>query len=77
MVFLKEFFKKVDFEKNQQTTNKYAKLPSRQRVIEALCTYTQGWHRLKKYLNLEGFLEKSLEIKTALKSTGKSDTQRP
>ena len=32
----------------------------------------QGSHRLKKYLNLEGFLEKSLEIKPALKSTGKS-----
>ena len=27
MVFLKEFFKKVDFEKNQQTTNKHEKLP--------------------------------------------------
>ena len=23
----------------------------------------QGWHRLEKYLNLEGFLEKSLKIK--------------
>ena len=32
MAFLKEFFKKVDFEKNQQTTKKHAKLPSRQRV---------------------------------------------
>ena len=32
----------------------------------------QGWHRLEKYLNLEGFLEKSLKIKFALKSTGKS-----
>ena len=32
----------------------------------------QGSHRLKKYLNLEGFLEKSLEIKSALKSTGTS-----
>ena len=32
----------------------------------------QGSHRLEKYLNLEGFLEKSLEIKSALKSTGKS-----
>ena len=31
-----------------------------------------GSHRLKKYLNLEGFLEKSLKIKCALKSTGKS-----
>ena len=29
-------------------------------------------HRLEKYLNLEGLLEKSLKIKSALKSTGKS-----
>ena len=34
--------------------------------------YDQGLHRLEKYLNLEGFLEKSLKIKSALKSTGKS-----
>ena len=32
----------------------------------------QSLHRLEKYLNLEGFLEKSLKIKSALKSTGKS-----
>ena len=32
----------------------------------------QSSHRLEKYLNLEGFLEKSLKIKYALKSTGKS-----
>ena len=32
----------------------------------------QGSHRLEKYLNLEGFLEKSLKIKFTLKSTGKS-----
>ena len=31
-----------------------------------------GLHRLEKYLNLEGFLEKSLKIKSAWKSTGKS-----
>ena len=31
----------------------------------------QGSHRLEKYLNLEGFLEKSLKIKSALKCTGK------
>ena len=31
----------------------------------------QGSHRLEKYLNLEGFLKKSLKIKYALKSTGK------
>ena len=34
--------------------------------------YTQGSHRLEKYLNLEGFLEKALKIKYALKSNGKS-----
>ena len=32
----------------------------------------QGSHRLEKYLNLKGFLEKSLKIKSVLKSTGKS-----
>ena len=32
MVFLKEFFEKIDFEKNQQTTKKHEKLPSMQRV---------------------------------------------
>ena len=31
-----------------------------------------GSHRLEKYLKLEGFLEKSLKDKYALKSTGKS-----
>ena len=30
----------------------------------------QGSHRLEKYLNVEGFLENSLKIKSALKSTG-------
>ena len=42
------------------------------------CLYLQvnslicrGSHWLEKYLNLEGFLEKSLKIKSALKSTGK------
>ena len=29
----------------------------------------QGLHRLEKYLNLEGFLEKLLKIKSALKSS--------
>ena len=31
----------------------------------------QGLHRLEKYLNIEGFLEKYLKIKSALKSAGK------
>ena len=34
-------------------------------------TKVQGSHMLEKYLNLEGFLEKSLKIKSDLKSTGK------
>ena len=36
------------------------------------CSLEQGLHRLEKYLNLEGFLEKSFNIKSAFKSTGKS-----
>ena len=32
----------------------------------------QGLHRLEKFLNIEDFLEKSLKIKSALKSSGKS-----
>ena len=32
MVLLKEFFEKVDFEKNQQTSKKHEKLPRMQRV---------------------------------------------
>ena len=38
---------------------------------EQILLGAQGSHRLEKYLNLEGFLEKSLKIKDALKSTGK------
>ena len=34
--------------------------------------YTGFAHRLEKYLNLEGFLENYLKIKSALKRTGKS-----
>ena len=37
---------------------------------KALIEMKQGSHRLEKYLNLEGFLEKSLKIKYALKSNG-------
>ena len=31
------------------------------------CLHYQGSHRLEKYLNLEGFLEKSLKIISALR----------
>ena len=37
---------------------------------DSACTgnfFLQGSHRLEKYLNLEGFLEKSMKIKYALK----------
>ena len=40
--------------------------------VIAVALLSQGSHRLKKYLNLNGFLEKSLKIKYAMKSTGKS-----
>ena len=40
-------------------------------LSSALVLVQQGSHRLEKYLNLEGFLEKSVKIKFALKSTGK------
>ena len=42
------------------------------KISVSLRRFFQGTHRLEKYLNLEGFLEKSLKIKSALKSTGKS-----
>ena len=34
--------------------------------------HIQGSHRLEKYLNMMGLLEKSLKMKYALKSTGES-----
>ena len=37
-----------------------------------LFLYSQGSHRFEKYLNIQDCLEKSLKIKSALKSTGKS-----
>ena len=41
-------------------------------ILQNTLLIAQGLHRLEKYLNLEGFHEKSLKIKSALKSTGKS-----
>ena len=52
-------------------TKKPANLPNMQ-IVENILLAEQGSHRLEKYLNLEGFLEKSLKMKSALKSTGKS-----
>ena len=45
-------------------------------LINASAIPSQDLHRLEKYLNTEGFLEKPLKIKYALKSTGKI-TQMP
>ena len=43
------------------------------RVFQPDCySVILGSHRFEKYLTSEGFLEKSLKIKYALKSTGKS-----
>ena len=36
------------------------------------CIIYQGSHRLEKYLNIQDYLEKSLKIKFALKSTGET-----
>ena len=38
--------------------------------------HPQGWHRLEKYVNLKGFLEKSLKIKICLEKYWKI-TQKP
>ena len=40
-------------------------------VEEEIILALEGSHRLEKYVNTEGFLEMSLKIKSALKSTGK------
>ena len=41
-------------------------------TTEPLRSLIQGLYRLVKYWNMEGFLEKSLKIKSSLKITGKS-----
>ena len=60
--------------KCQLLINKKNKSLLRQSRDSALNVYktTQSSHRLEKYLNLEGFLEKFLKINYALKSAGKS-----
>ena len=47
MVFLKEFFQKNNFEKNQQTTKKHEKLPSRQWVNQVWLYLLQMIPRLQ------------------------------
>ena len=50
MVFLKDFFEKVDFEKNQQTTKKHKKFPRGQRVkgFIHVCSNDTSQHAVKR-----------------------------
>ena len=41
-------------------------------MTKYLSWHIQGSHRLEKYLNIQDCLEKSLKIKFALKSNGKT-----
>ena len=62
IAFLKEFFKNVYFEKisrQQQKKKNMQNYPVGKKLIRYISFYNhQGSHRLEKYLNLEGFLEK-------------------
>ena len=61
----------IEYEISAAHRTKMLKREHSRSVVECL-TRDQGFAQLEKYLNLEGFLEKSLKIKFALKSTGKS-----
>ena len=51
MVFLKEFFEKVDFEKKSADNKKYAKLPSRQRVNNEITTLVNSENEVGRAKN--------------------------
>ena len=60
MVFLKEFFQKVNFEKNQQTTKKREKLPSMQWVkpesaTENFCGKLHAYYMQSEQYALSGW----------------------
>ena len=63
MVFLKEFFDKVDFEKNQQMTKKHAKLSSRQR--DKACPF-DSQHKLQMGMYVHQRFKIILHICTVL-----------
>ena len=52
MIFLKEFFEKVDFENNKQTTKKHYKLPRRQRIKSNVFTNEMIYHIWPKKHNV-------------------------
>ena len=47
----------------------YSKMPTKPKIMHL---FQFGLPTIEKYLNLEDILEKSLKIKSVLKSTGKS-----
>ena len=51
---MREFFEKVDFEKNLQTTKKHAKLPSRLRVNAVNFAY---WENFQIFLSSADFFQ--------------------
>ena len=61
IVFSTEFIKEVDFEKNQQATKKYGKLPSRQRFNISL---TQHKYKCKLLFGRYGVTGKYFEHMT-------------
>ena len=71
------FFKNL-FQEHYQCQTVWIRIRTNRKLvliwIQTVCKgyQQQGSHRLEKYLNLDGFLEKSLKTKSALKSTGKS-----
>ena len=66
MVFLKEFFEKVDFEKNWQTTKKHEKFPRGQRVKTGWKTEVDIYGPCCEKPCLRGFRQS--EIQTSLLS---------
>ena len=48
MVFLKDFFENINFEKNQQTAKKHSKLPSMQIVRRLVADVTPCAHVIKR-----------------------------
>ena len=64
-----------DVKNENKQTKTYAKKEDSDGPVKICCVarvFTQGLHRLEKYLDIQDCLEKSLKIKYALTSTGKS-----
>ena len=66
MVFLKEFFQKFNFEKNQQTTKKHEKLPSRQCVNMSSYAITFIWFSSEAGDDINILTACMLKVKSAI-----------